>query len=144
MTTGEVFACKRIIRFADCDPAGIGFYPRLLEHVNNTVEDWFSDAIGMSFQEMHLSNKIRVPTCALTVEFISPARLGEVLDWQLKVKELGRSSILLTVETYGPEGNLRLRANPRLVWCEHTRGSPKSCSIPERIRAEMKRFLVQH
>ena len=37
------------IRFAHCDPAGIVFFPQYLVMVNNLVEDWVTDALGVPY-----------------------------------------------------------------------------------------------
>ena len=40
------FHTRKLIRFSHCDPAGIGFYPRYVELVNEVVEDWCNDGLG--------------------------------------------------------------------------------------------------
>jgi 4-hydroxybenzoyl-CoA thioesterase len=39
--TPASFARERIIRFSDCDPAGIVFYPQYFVMFNGLVEDWW-------------------------------------------------------------------------------------------------------
>ncbi len=138
------FTKTRKLRFADCDPAGIGFYPRLVEQVNNTVEDWFDEAIGMSFHEMHLKRDIGVPTRSLSVDFLTPAMLGDRIDWSLSVVELRRSLIALQIQAHGPEGIRILSARVNLVWCEFSDRIPKSQPIPESIRNNMSQFIAQN
>ncbi|MEE9427418.1 MAG: thioesterase family protein [Paracoccaceae bacterium] len=141
MSRPKGFTKTRKLRFADCDPAGIGFYPRLVEQVNNTVEDWFEDAIGLSFHEMHMKRDIGVPTRSLSVDFSTPAMLGELIDWNLNVIELRRSLIALQVHAHGPGGNRILSAKVNLVWCEFSGKTPKSQPIPEEIRNKMLPFI---
>ena len=50
----EIFTLLRPVRFADCDPAGIVFFPRLLEMVNDLIENWFECGLAMPFIEFHL------------------------------------------------------------------------------------------
>ena len=40
------------VRFRHCDPAGIVFYPRYFEMINDFVEEWFDKGMGLPF---HLS-----------------------------------------------------------------------------------------
>ena len=35
------------VGFRHCDPAGIVFYPRYAEMVNDTVEHWFKHGLGV-------------------------------------------------------------------------------------------------
>ena len=50
----EQFARERLIRFSHCDPAGIVYFVNFFDMVGAVVEDWFRDAVGLPFQEMHL------------------------------------------------------------------------------------------
>ena len=80
------------IRFKHVDYAGIVFYPRFLEMLNDLVEDWFEEALERPFSKMHETNGI--PTVDLKVQFKKAARIGEILTKSLWVKELKNSSII--------------------------------------------------
>ena len=36
----QVYRSEILVRFGDCDPAGIVYYPRYMEMFNSLVEDW--------------------------------------------------------------------------------------------------------
>ncbi|MFY8096881.1 MAG: acyl-CoA thioesterase [Flavobacterium sp.] len=80
------------IKFKHIDYAGIVFYPRFMEMINDLVEDWFEEALDRPFSRMHETNGI--PTVDLKVQFKAPARLGEIIMKKLWVKELRNSSVL--------------------------------------------------
>ncbi len=80
------------IRFKHVDYAGIVFYPRFLEMLNDLVEDWFEEALDRPFSKIHESN-VGIPTVDLKVQFKKAARIGEVLTKQLWVKKLGGASV---------------------------------------------------
>jgi 4-hydroxybenzoyl-CoA thioesterase len=80
------------IRFKHVDYAGIVFYPRFLEMLNDLVEDWFEEALDRPFSKIHETNGI--PTVDLKVQFKNAARIGEILTKSLWVKELKNSSII--------------------------------------------------
>lgn len=86
-----VFEKKEKIRFQHIDKAGIVFYPRFLEMLNATVEDWFEEALDYTFAEMH--EDAGIPTVDLHVQFKAPARLGETIIKKLWVIKLGNSSM---------------------------------------------------
>jgi 4-hydroxybenzoyl-CoA thioesterase len=88
----KIFTKQEKIKFKHIDYAGIVFYPRFLEMLNDLVEDWFEEALGRPFSKMHETNGI--PTVDLKIQFKNPARLGEVLTKKLWVIELRNSSIL--------------------------------------------------
>ena len=85
------FVKEEKIRFKHVDYAGIVFYPRFLEMLNDLVEDWFEEALERPFSTIHETNGI--PTVDLKVQFKKAARLGEVLTKSLWVKNLGGASV---------------------------------------------------
>ncbi|GGD23439.1 acyl-CoA thioesterase [Flavobacterium orientale] len=88
----KIFTKLEKIKFKHIDYAGIVFYPRFLEMLNDLVEDWFEEALDRPFSKMHETNGI--PTVDLKIQFKNPARLGEVLTKKLWVEELGFASVL--------------------------------------------------
>ena len=88
----KYFIKEQKIKFKHIDYAGIVFYPRFLEMLNDLVEDWFEEALDRPFSKMHETNGM--PTVDLKVQFKKAARLGEVIVKELWVKELRSSSLL--------------------------------------------------
>ncbi len=84
------FTRSETVRFKHVDYAGIVFYPRFLEMLNDLVEDWFEE-LGRPFSKIHETNGI--PTVDLKVQFKQPARIGDVLEKKLWVENLGGSSV---------------------------------------------------
>lgn len=134
---GSVFTVTRGLRFADCDPAGIAFYPRLLEHVNNVVEDWFAGPLGCSFHELHFVRERGVPTVEINVKFLRPGELGDVIEWRLTVKELTRASVTLSIFGVHANGKDMLHAEPTLVHSNFTLDPPRAETFPDDLREKM-------
>ena len=85
------------IKFKHCDPAGIVFYPRYFEMANDLVEDWFEE-IGFSFATIHNQDyRFGVPVLKIETTFKKPGYLGEVIDKELVVKQIGKTSIHLEI-----------------------------------------------
>jgi 4-hydroxybenzoyl-CoA thioesterase len=100
----------KLIRFQHCDPAGIVFYPRYMGLLNEVVEDWFSEGVGIGFPELHDRLRLGVPTARLECDFLKPSRHGEVLRFKLWISKLGRSSIDVSVAAdYGDQPRLKAR-----------------------------------
>ncbi|MEX3007817.1 acyl-CoA thioesterase [Hoeflea sp. TYP-13] len=135
-----VFTVTRVLRFADCDPAGIAFYPRLLEHVNNLVEDWFAGPLECSFHDLHFKRNKGLPTVTVNVNFLRPAELGDEIDWSLSVKALNRSSMTLSVRAKRPDGEELLHAEPTLVHSDFTRDPPRSEPFPDELREKIETY----
>lgn len=102
------------IEFNHCDPAGIVFYPRYFEMTNSVVENFFREALDYPFARL-MAEGMGVPTVRVEMEFRAPSRLGEVLEWTLQVRRIGRSSARLRIAAHG-DGSLRLQGEITLVF----------------------------
>jgi len=135
----ERFVVERPVRFADCDPAGIVYFPRFLEMVNDLTEDWFERGLATPFNELHLVKGHGVPVVNTQVEFLKACRLGERLTLDLGIESLGRSSAVLAIRgLVAGEERLKLRHKVAIVSLEARR----AIAIPEELRARMERFVI--
>lgn len=103
------FSITLPVRFADCDTAGIGYFPRLLALVDAAIEDWTAATIGVDRRTMHGELHRGMPTANLDTQFVAPCRLGEMLTLTVRVTKLGVTSISLDV-TAEVEGRTRFSA----------------------------------
>ncbi len=135
----QPFTARHTIRFSHVDAAGIVFYPRYFELLNATVEDWFKQQLGTDFRTLHLGERLGVPTVKLEVEFAAPAMLGDLLEMELALREIGRSSCRYGF-TGSVEGVVKLRGEAVLVCMDLERHS--SAPWPEKIRGKMLQALA--
>lgn len=126
------------VRFRHCDPAGIVFYPRYFEMINDLFEDWFAH-LGQPFDRMHGTNALGVPTVSLQADFLRPCRLGETLELTLDLIALGRSSFELAY-VFTHEGEVRMRAKAVVVFVSRE-SELTSVPIPAEMRERMLPFL---
>ncbi|MDB5364345.1 MAG: thioesterase superfamily protein [Rhodospirillales bacterium] len=127
------------VRFAHVDAAGIVFYPRYFEMLNQVVEEWFERELGTSFRDLHVDGSHGVPAVRVETDFLRPSRLGDRLVFSLDVVALGRSRIeLRVVATLGGEERVRVK----LVLAYVSLSPMQSCAIPDALRARMEIFLV--
>ena len=138
--TQPSFATEVLVRFADCDPAGIVFYPRFLEMFNNLVEDWCSSGLNFSFNDIVIKSGWGLPTVHLEVDFMAPCRLGEVLTAKLYVRKIGTSSINADIVLSGPDGTDRVRGKVVLVLMD--RRSSRALPFPDALRKSISTFVV--
>lgn len=123
------------VLFKHCDPAGIVFYPRYFEMINDAVEDWFAGPLDSPWEVFHTTNGC--PTVEINVKFVAVSRHGDMLDLQLQVTRLGNTSVSLTVDGYcGDE--LRFAGRLTLVCIDRdTKPDPWDAEL----RARMKKFV---
>jgi 4-hydroxybenzoyl-CoA thioesterase len=126
------------VRFADCDPAGIVFYPRYLEMFNGVVEDWFRTELHTSFTEIVTHRGWGLPTVHLEVDFVAPSRFDEVLSATLAVNSLGTSSMGLDIVLKGPDNGDRVRGKVVLVFIDRT--GHRAIPWPNDLRARILAF----
>lgn len=131
------FTTSRKVRFADCDSAGIAFYPRLMEHVNGVVEDWFTGPLNCPFDKLHFDQQRGIPTVTVTVDFRQPARLGSTIEWRLTVRELKTSSVTLSIVALAEDGGEILKAAPTLVYTDFAGKAPRAMPFPDEMRKQM-------
>jgi 4-hydroxybenzoyl-CoA thioesterase len=126
------------VRFGDCDPAGIVYYPRYVEMFNNLVEDWCEFGLGCSMQHLIQVQKLGLPTANLQVDFVATSRWGETLNAELAVLRLGNSSVTVQIHLRGPDHSERVRAQLVLVLMDFASG--RGTTIPDDLRQRIQQF----
>lgn len=90
------FVFEQAVLFRHCDPAGIVFYPRYFEMINDCVEAFFERVLGLPFAQLHGHGG--VPTAEIRTQFRRPSRLGDQLELRLRCLRVGRSSLEISIE----------------------------------------------
>ena len=134
----QPFTKQEKIRFKHIDYAGIVFYPRFLEMLNDIVEDWFEEALDRPFSKMHETNGI--PTVDLKVQFKNAARIGEVISKKLWVAELKSSSIVCGFQFTNQEDKTVLEGEVTFVnvKIQEDRQSIKAEPFNEEMKSKIK------
>jgi 4-hydroxybenzoyl-CoA thioesterase len=134
----SAFRTQRPLRFGDCDASGIAYFPAYFNLLVGVVEEFFA-SIGMPWRTMIQDRRIGVPTVKLDVTFSAPSMYGDMLDWELKVLTMGRSS--LTVQHVISRDGTRLW-DATQVLVATTLDSHKAIAWPDDIRAMLNRHLT--
>ena len=124
------------VLFRHCDPAGIVFYPRYFEMLNDTIEAWFADRLGWHWSGLHGPQDMSVPTVAVAVHFSAPSRHGDGLVFALSVTKVGRTSVGLSIVARCGE-EVRLSATQTLVCIAKETGRP--VVWPDDVRRKLER-----
>jgi 4-hydroxybenzoyl-CoA thioesterase len=136
--SSEVFEVVDTIRFAQCDPAGIVFFPQYLVMLNTLHERWFTEGLGVPYHEYIGVRRLGVPTVRLECDFTAISRHGDRVRQRLAVAKLGRTSLELAVEF---DSANELRARFRQVLVCTSLATHKSHPLPDDLRAGMQRYL---
>ena len=125
------------IRFAHCDPAGIVFFPQYLVMVNNLVEDWVGDGLGVPYAELIGRRRTGLPTVSLQCEFSAISRMGDDVVFGLSVERVGGKSITLRHDCRSGDGP-RMSVRQVLVFTDLD--THRAVAIPADLRAAIERF----
>ncbi len=136
-----VFEKKKKIRFGHTDPAGIMFYPRYFELLNEVVEDWFDEALGMSFGVLLGEHGVGAPLGDIQTRFMAPCRLGDHVVFRLNVSEVRRATVALTVLVLG--GGDEVRITSKLVLVCAKKDMSGAHDWPQSVQDRMKGYLEE-
>lgn len=130
------------VRFKHVDFAGIVFYPRFLEMLNDLVEDWFEQELDRPFSKIHETNGI--PTVDLKVQFKSPARIGDELTKSLWVTSLGSASVTCAFTFTHSTSKVCLEGEVTLVnvGLDKDNSTIKAMPFADDTRDKIRRFLI--
>ena len=126
-----VYQTRQKVLFKHCDPAGIVFYPRAFEIVNDAVEAFFDEGLGWPFEALLTTHG--VPTVDTHTRFVAPMRHGDWLDLTLRVTRVGRTSLGYRLEACC-DGQERFTTEAVLVL---TDGAGRPTPWPDAIRAKL-------
>jgi 4-hydroxybenzoyl-CoA thioesterase len=107
------FSFDRDLRFGDCDPSGIAYFPSYLNILSGVVEEFWA-TIGFPWPELITVRKIGTPTVHLTCDFSRPSKFGDRLTFRLRINKVGRASLHLEHAVLGADG-MRWRARQILA-----------------------------
>lgn len=132
-----MFSTVRPLRFGDCDPSGIAYYPSYLRIMDSAIEEFFA-SFGAPRKHMIDVTRVGTPTVTLDLQFVKPGFHGSDLNFEIRVVGLGRSSLDLR-HTVSADGETLWTARHRLV--ATSLDTHKSCAWPDEIRAALTRHL---
>jgi len=121
--------------FKHCDPAGIVFYPRYFEMLNDCVEAFFEQELLWPFEKLHETHA--VPTVSVSTQFKAPSRHGDKLRIALNITKLGDTSMDLLMQGTC-DSALRFSSSSTLV---SVNKSGRPTSWPNDIRSRIQHFM---
>lgn len=131
------------VRFGECDPAGVVYYPRYFDWFHRTMEAWFGDGLGHPYHQVIES--LGFPSVHAEADYKAPCRMGEQVTVELRVQKLGRASVTLALVVRGQDGSLRATGQVVIVVIRMDPGGDehfKLRPLPRDLRDAMARFVT--
>ncbi len=122
------------IRFGDCDPAGIVFFPAFFAMANGMVEDWFTEDLGIDFHALHGTRRIGTGFVHAEADFFRPGMMGDRIALTPILTRIGGGSYALTVHIHRGEEEL---ARLSLVTATTDLDARRAVPIPADLRAAL-------
>lgn len=86
------FSTRIVVRFGDCDPAGLVYYPTLFHYCHAAMEEFFAARCGTSYPRLLAEERLGFPTVNARAEFFAPLVYGDEADVEVFVSHVGRTS----------------------------------------------------
>jgi len=127
------FSRTHRIRFSECDPAGIVFYPQYFVMFNDLLEAWVDQLLPqVGFAGYIGQLRFGMPTVRLEADFRAISRMGDDVTLTLDVAQLGGKSITLELACKGVDGEPRMRV--RQVVVTTSLETHQAVAIPDVLR----------
>ncbi|HEY0171244.1 MAG TPA: thioesterase family protein [Pyrinomonadaceae bacterium] len=81
------------VRFGDCDPAGLVYYPALFHYCHAAMEEFFAERCGVPYARLLAERRIGFPTVNVRAEFHAPFVYGDAARVEVWVSSIGRTSV---------------------------------------------------
>ncbi|MEO7937379.1 MAG: thioesterase family protein [Burkholderiaceae bacterium] len=126
-----------MIRFSDCDPAGIVFYPQYFVMFNGLVEDWIDEGLGIGYRYLIIERRIGLPTVRLEADFRAVSQMGDQVQLCLTVQRLGTRSMTLQLRCSALDGGIRMAMQQVIVTTSLV--DHRAVDIPPDLRSAIER-----
>jgi 4-hydroxybenzoyl-CoA thioesterase len=127
------FTTRITVRFGDCDPAGLVYYPVLFHYCHAAMEEFFAARCGVEYAQLVAAERVGFPTVNASAEFFEPLVYGDVAEVEVWVSRVGRSSVTFEYRLRRARDS-RLCASATLVQVSMSLDARRAVPVPEHLR----------
>ncbi len=142
MSTVNLFHHQRIVRFGECDPAGVAYYPEFFNWFHQAMEAFFEERLKVSYAKIIQTTGF--PAVHTSAEFRKPLPVGTTIDVVVGVEKLGRSSVSWRFEVCKENGQVAAVGRVKTVCIAVSEGefAFQSVEIPTHILSGLQSILI--
>lgn len=129
-----LFSTRIKVRFGDCDPAGLVYYPVIFHYCHIAMEEFFAERCGIPYHKLMADERIGFPTVNTQAEFFVPLVYGDEAEIEVSVTRLGKSSATFEYSIRRAGDITVLCARSTNVHVSMNLDSRRAVPIPERYR----------
>ena len=134
------FRARAKVRFGDCDPAGIVFFPNWFAMANAAIEDLFAERLGIDFHALHGTRGIGTGFVHAAGTFMRPGVMGDEVHLTPIVRRVGGASYALDLHIHRGEEEL---ARLDLVTATTRLATRTSTPVPPDLRDALLRYQAE-
>lgn len=137
------FTVRRIVKWAECDPAGVVYAGNFPEYMLSTAHLFRQHALGAPIGKRDVEQKYGTPGKALNMVFMGPLWPGDVFDMSVFIGELGGTTTdLLVNATRVDDGSHVFVGRVTSIYVE-AEDRKRSIPIPKDVRDIFERYRAQ-
>ncbi|MHB8869688.1 MAG: acyl-CoA thioesterase [Thermoleophilia bacterium] len=141
--TSEAFRTTIKVCFSDIDNAGIVYYPRFLHYFHLAMEEFFFNELGIDFADVLHERNVSLPTVHLEADFRQRLKYGDRIDMEVRVLEVGRSSIRWGYRGYRDAGGDGLVVEGNNVTVCVDTGTFEKIEVPDWLRRGLTDYTAR-
>ncbi len=147
MTETKGFVHTRTVRFGECDPAGVAYYPTFFNWFHQAMEACFEEWVGTPYAT--IIQKTGFPAVQTSADFHRPLSVGSVIDVVVQIATIGRSSVEWRFDIYrripGKSSVLSATGKVKTVCIAVDDGhfAFASVPVPEMVRSRLEGLLIE-
>jgi 4-hydroxybenzoyl-CoA thioesterase len=131
---------ERAVRFEEVDAAGLLFFPVFAAYAHEAMAALF-DGLHGGYPALIMKRRVGLPAVAMSSEFLSPLRFGDVAEIATSVTRLGNRSVELHYEFKRLGDGVVCATMQHTVVCTDLE-TVRSCEMPEDVRAVLESHLA--
>jgi 4-hydroxybenzoyl-CoA thioesterase len=127
------FNTRITVRFGDCDPAGLVYYPVLFHYCHAAMEEFFAARCGVEYARLVADERVGFPTVNVSAEFFEPFVYGDAAEVEIWASRVGRTSVTFEYRLRRARDG-RLCASATLVQVAMNLDERRAVPLPEPLR----------
>ena len=132
------FKCTERVRWSDCDAQGIVFNGSYFDYLEVAQAEYFRN-LGFILYDPDGRRHFDTATVKATLEYISPARVDDLIEIHWKVERIGNSSLTTRSEIHDrASGQLLLRAE--IIYVDFDSDAGVSRRVPDDLRTLIETY----
>lgn len=130
-----LFSEKRIVKWGECDPAGVIYTPRVFSYAMDALETFFRQVLGTTWLEVHSKADMGMLMVRAEIDYISPLKPDKEIQVDIRIEQIGNSSVTYLSSGFDADGQQYFRVT--MTNCFVFYRDFKPAPIPRHIRSPL-------